>query len=248
MGESLLSEFTIVGVGCDMKPVEEHAKNASQDLDRCVGSGCAATHQQPNAIAAQPLAFFQRNVVGRGPNAVLLHVQQGFLARLKVQWLGLAQQTDHRLYHMHLHLRVHLPGWLQAAMHHMITTTARVVTIAVTLGAIANGMIAIETGAFGRKAYGEGRLLVGATVLVLAHHRHLLHGMQYIAKFQIRMLPMYLVGALNAQIQRRRTVLGIGDANAVIIAYFGCLSITSIGTVFALTGEWNQVICTVGES
>lgn len=115
-------------------------------------------------------------------------------------------------------------------------------TIAMALGTIAYGMISIVTGALGGEANGEGRLLVGATILVLAHHGHLLHGMKYIAKLQIRMLPMYLVGALDAQIQWRWTVWGVGDADAVIVAYFGCLSIASIGTMFPLAGEGNQVI------
>lgn len=123
-------------------------------------------------------------------------------------------------------------------MHHMIPTATGVMTIAVALGAIANGMIAVEGGAFGREAYGEGGLLVGTTVFILAHHGHLLHGMQYIAKLQVRVLPMYLVGALDAQIQWRRTVLCIGDANAMIVAYLGGLGIASIGALIALTGEW----------
>lgn len=112
-------------------------------------------------------------------------------------------------------------------------------TITMTLGTIAYGMISIVTGALGGEANGEGRLLVGATILVLAHHGNLLHGMKYIAKLQIRMLPMYLIGAFDTQIQWRWAVGGVGDADAVIVANFGCLSISRVGTMFPLAGEGN---------
>lgn len=55
-----------------MKPVKEHAKNASQDLDRRVRCGSAATHQQPNTITAKHLPFLQRNVVGCEGKSIFL--------------------------------------------------------------------------------------------------------------------------------------------------------------------------------
>lgn len=225
-----------------MKPVKEHAEYASQHLDWRIRSGSAATHQQPNAITTEHLTFLERNVVGCQDSSIFLGLRCGLLARLEIQRLGLAQQTDHRLDHMHLHLGIHLPGRLQTAMHNVIATASRVMTIAMALGTIAYGMISIVAGAFGREAYGEGRLLAGATVLVLAYHGNLLHRMQYIAKFEICVLPMYLVGALDAQIQWRRTVGCIGDANAVIVAHLGRLSVAGIGTMLALAGERNQIV------
>lgn len=61
--------------------------------------------------------------------------------------------------------------------------------------------------------------------------------MKYVAELQIRVLSMYFVGTLDAQIQWRRTVWCVGDADAVIVAHLGCLSVAGIGAVLPLAGE-----------
>ena len=72
-----------------------------------------------------------------------------------------------------------------------------------------------------------------------------MHGMQNIAEAEIGVFSMYFIGAFDAQIQRRWTVRGVGDADAVIIADFGSFGIASIGTVFALTDKGYHVICKI---
>lgn len=52
-----------------------------------------------------------------------------------------------------------------------------------------------------------------------------MHGMENISECDIRMFAMDLVGALDAQVQRRRTVRGIRDADVVVVADFYGLGI-----------------------
>lgn len=66
--------------------------------------------------------------------------------------------------------------------------------------------------------------------------------MKYVAKLQIRVLSVYLVGTLDTQIQWRRAIWCIRDADAVIVAYLSCLSVAGIRAVLSLASERNQVI------
>lgn len=55
-------------------------------------------------------------------------------------------------------------------MDDVIPTTPGIMAIAMTLGTVADWMVAIVAGALGGEANGEGRLLGGAAVLILADH------------------------------------------------------------------------------
>lgn len=122
-------------------------------------------------------------------------------------------------------------------MDHVIATSPGIVPITVALAAVADRMVAIEAGTLRGEADGEGGLLVGATVLVFAHHRYLLHGMQNVAELQAPMLPMNLVGALDAEVKGRWTIGRVCDANAVVVAHLCCLRIPGVRTVLPLAGE-----------
>jgi len=237
------TKFTIIGIGSDMEPVEKHAQDPAQNFHRCICRGSAAPHQQPNAISSQSLALLQGNIIGCQRRAVLLGVgHRGIFAGFKVYGLGLSQQAHHRFDHVHLHLGIHLPGGLQAAVDHVVASSPGVVPVAVALAAVADRVVAIEAGALRGEADGEGRLLVGAAVLVLADHGYLLHRMQDVAELQAPVLPVNLVGALDAQIEGWRTIWGIGNADAVVIAHLGRLRISGVRAVLPLAGEGHQVI------
>lgn len=54
---------------------------------------------------------------------------------------------------------------------------------------------------------------------------------------------MNFVGTLNAQIERRRTLGRIRDADVVIVAHLGRLGVARIRAALALAYEWDEVIC-----
>lgn len=56
------------------------------------------------------------------------------------------------------------------------------------------------------------------------------------------MFAMDLVSALDAQVQRWRTVRGIGNAYVVVVADFNGFGIARIGTGVSLAREGHQVI------
>lgn len=61
--------------------------------------------------------------------------------------------------------------------------------------------------------------------LILTHHRHLLHGMQNVSERDVRVLPVNLICALDAQIEGWWTVGCVGDANIVVVANLDCLCV-----------------------
>lgn len=63
--------------------------------------------------------------------------------------------------------------------------------------------------------------------------------MQQIAKRLIRMVAMYLVGALNAQIQWWRTIGRMRNADGMIVAHLGRFCIARIRTRLALADKRN---------
>lgn len=140
-------------------------------------------------------------------------------------------------------------------MDYVISASAAVVPIAVALQTVTDGMVPIVAGTLAGEADRNGRFIRGPAVLmdgwtgiltvpgyrikvngnyynehhhpylVLAHHRHLLHGMQNVSERDIRVLPMNLVGALDAQVEWRWTVRGVRDADVVVVADLHRLSI-----------------------
>lgn len=67
--------------------------------------------------------------------------------------------------------------------------------------------------------------------------------MQKVPERLVRMFAMNFVGALDAEVQRWWAFRGVGDADIVIVAYFGGLGIARIGAAIALADEGNEVVC-----
>lgn len=74
-------------------------------------------------------------------------------------------QPDNCLDHVRLHLRVHGPRGRQALVYNVVSATSGIVPVVVALLTVADGMIAVVTGAFGVEADGNGRLVGGTAVL-----------------------------------------------------------------------------------
>lgn len=91
-------------------------------------------------------------------------------------------------------------------MDDMVTTSSGIVPITMTLGTVTDRMVTIVTGAFSGETDGESRFFGGTTVFILTDHGHLLHGMQNVTEFQIRMFSMDFIGTFDAQIKRWWTI------------------------------------------
>lgn len=82
--------------------------------------------------------------------------------------------------------------------------------------------------------------------LDLAHHGHLLHGVQHVVKHLIRVLSVDLVGALDAEVEGRRFLRGESDRYPVIVADFACRRVPGVRARVPLAHErryvvWNSI-------
>lgn len=86
-------------------------------------------------------------------------------------------------------------------MNYVITATSTIVPITVTLGTVADGMVSIVASTFHREANGNCRLVSRTAILVLTHHRNLLHRTQDIVECLIGMLTMNVVCTFDTQVK-----------------------------------------------
>lgn len=79
--------------------------------------------------------------------------------------------------------------------------------------------------------------------LVFANHRDLLHGMKNVPERDIGVFSVNFIRTLDAEVERRRAIRCIRDANVVIIANFDGFCVARIRTRVALTGKGDQIVC-----
>lgn len=128
-------------------------------------------------------------------------------------------------------------------MDHMIATTSRVMSIAVTQRTVTYRVVSIIASTLGRETDRESCLVGRTAILILTYHRDLLHGMENVAELEIGMFAMNLIGTFDAKVKWWRTVGSIANTDAVVKANFCRLSIASIRALFALTYKGHHVIC-----
>lgn len=123
--ELLQSAFdsTFGRISGDVEPVEKHVQKSSDNLDWCIDGWRTSTDQQPNAILAQLLTIFKRDVVVRSTFRVCCVARQ-----VQVQRLRFAQQTDDGFDHVARRLQIHLPSRQQRPMEDVIHSALSVVS------------------------------------------------------------------------------------------------------------------------
>lgn len=70
---------------------------------------------------------------------------------------------------------------------------------------------------------------------------YLLHGVNDVVETEIGGAAVNFVGALDAQVERRRLLIGEGDGGAVVEAHFGRLGHARVGTRVPLAQQRRPV-------
>ena len=83
--------------------------------------------------------------------------------------------------------------------------------------------------------------------LVFAYHRHLLHRVQDVVEQLIRMRPVYLVRAFDAEIHGWRCLGSERDGYPMIVTHFASFGVACVRAGISLTNERCQIICSINE-